>query len=168
MPRKERMWAHVIDTATTVAGGGDNLQNLLGAYVTEIGINEIRGKTIGTIIGDLVFIDSVAVGNASNTISRVAFGIFVGQTGLQAANAPVPGTDSYPWMWFKDYHYVQSARRVAGLSGSEVFRNIEHRVPIHIKAMRKLTMNQALFLKVHVFSGADVNVAFAGNCLLLG
>jgi len=168
MARKSRNWAHLIRSSAAVTGGGNAITDLLAAYKTEVGINDVRGKTIGTIFGELVFVDGAAVGNNSNTQSRVAFGIGVVNTGLGASSAPVPGDDSFGWMWYLGYHYTQLATYVAGLDGSEVFRNVEHRIPIHIRAMRKLDMNDQLVLKVHVFSGADVNVAFDGNCLLLG
>jgi len=164
--RKDRNWARGFKVSAALAAGADGVSDILASYKAEVGILEIRGRTVGTVIGELVFVQDDAVPNASNNQSRIAFGIGVVNTLLGTAT-PIPGIDSYNWMWYKDFHYTQLAQYVQGIDGSEVFRNVEYRIPIHIRSMRKLGMNEFLVLKTHNFS-ASVNFAFAGNILLLG
>ena len=164
---KTRMWARVEKPSATLAAG-DSITDLFASYVTEVGILELRGKTIATVIGNLVVVAADLPPNASNSQSRWTAGIAVFSKGMDADDTPIPGTDTYPWMWYYDRHQTYLSQPVVGFAGAELYCSIEQVLPIHIRAMRKLAIGQTLMLKIHNYSGTDLNIAFGGSALLLG
>ena len=162
MAHKQRMWAIGKHDAASLGGGVTQAYDLLSAYKTEVGVNELRGKTIGAVIGEIVFTKSAAVNNSLNTMDEVAFGIAVLPPG---GTPPDPGTGTFPWMWYWDHWTVHLAVQV---DATPNYRNVPIRLPMHIRAMRILTIGTSLFLVGHNYSGSALNVSFGGNVLLLG
>lgn len=157
--RMARNWARMTDQVTVVASGANSQGDLLQDYKTEVGINEVRGKTIGTIIGEAVIHPSAIITGAS--LGRWAMGIGVFPKGVVNV---VVGQDSWPWMWYWETSFKPRAfEESAGVFNVEsVTRSF------HIRSMRKLQTNQDLQLVVHNFAAANANMGVSGNILLLG
>ena len=163
--RMTRQWAHAfVSTGVSTGTGGDRLVDILANYKTEIGVNTLRGKTVAAIIGEVTVKADTLITDVNELLTRAAIAFLVAQEGLLAVNAPVPGNDSYPYMSFYPLVYHQLAQEVA----AGIFRNIPFRIPVHIRSMRKLRINEALIFKAHNFAGFSVSFGFEGNVLLLG
>jgi len=160
--RKSRWWAKAQANQSTVAPAGDAKFNLLSDYEAEVGISETRGVTIGTFIGEIGLIRD---GDPStvNTLEKYGLGIGVMTAGLTSTLPPVPGNDSFNWMWYLELNWKWVGTEVG--SGSFASRSL--RIPFHIRSMRKLAMNMDLTLAVHNFSAVGVKVALGGNVLLM-
>jgi len=168
--RMSRNWAHLFASAgISTPGAGDRLVDLLAVYKTERGLNDLVGKTVAAVIGNLSITDTGPVEDATNIPHRIAMAITVmTKDTTTLTDIPVPGNDTWPWMWYYEEQIVPQARHVDGVAAAEVFRNITRVYEVHIRSMRKLTMNSSLMMKIHNFSSTAVQFGFGGNCLLLG
>ena len=164
--RKIRQWAHAFASAGVfTASGGDRVIDILSNYKTEAGIQEIRGKTVAAIIARITIAPEDPVTGVQTIPSRLALALYVGARDPLATAPPQPGIHTWPWMWYWEPNHLFQAREVAA---TPVFRNIELAIMVHVRAMRKITINEDLLLRVHNFSSPSVGVSLGGNVLLLG
>ena len=162
--RKARTWARVSGSSGSVASGVTDTQHLLAGYQTEIGGVEIRGRTIGALHLTYTVIASVALSLLA--VHRVAMGISVLQGTAPGATtaAPLPGTNSWQWMFFRDFSAKPRFDDIAG-AGSPILMWSEI---ITVRAMRKLNPTQDLTVRVTNFGANAISYNVAGSALLLG
>ena len=157
--RKDRNWARMTDISLDITSGTNSQGDMLQDYKNEVAINEVRGKTIGTIIGEAFIQPQGIITGAS--VGRWAIGIGIFPKGAVTINA---GVDSWPWMWYWEPSFKPPVQEQA--AGS--FVNTTVRMPFHIRSMRKLQTNQDLQVVVHNFAAANAFMGVSGNILLLG
>jgi len=162
--RMKREWAHVFASgAVGVAGGSQRAIDLLSGYKGEVGVTELRGVTIGTVIGQIGVSEAVLATSQPVIMGRLAMGIGVFPEALGAAVVPIPGNQTYPWMWYWErVFYFENREGAAG-----VFFRVSFNIDLHIRAMRKMRMNEELQLRINNLSSVEMDIGMGGNCLLL-
>jgi len=162
--RMRREWAHVFASASILTpGGSQRAIDLLTQYKGEVGVTELRGVTVGTVIMQIGITEAEVPITQPSTMVRVALGVGVFPEALGAAVVPIPGNQTYPWMWYweRPFHF-QTNEGAAG-----VFFNVSINIDVHIRAMRKMRMNEELQLRVNNLSSVGIHVGVGGNALLL-
>ena len=143
----------------SVTSGGNLLVDMLANYKTEKGINDVEG-TIAAFIGQVTWLPGAVV--TSPTFIRGGCGILV-EGNATVGQAPVPGIDSYPWMWLWQPHWYPEVQE----ESAGVFEPKSVVVDVHVRAMRKIKMNERLNFKAHNFAAATATVGITGNILIL-
>jgi len=159
MPQTKSWALHQGGTAATT--GGNFGISLLQLYQTEKGILDVEG-TILTIIGEMSCTAADVV--AASSVIRMGISIAV----MDRANlttpggVPIPGLDSYPYMWLWQPQWHPQFNEVA----TDTFRPVTLHKDVHIRSMRKIRMNEALVLKIHNFAAGTVLVSHSFNILI--
>ena len=159
--RRSRYWA-TTRLAFSLSGTSTSVQNALSDLETELGITNLRGVTIGAIHGNVAMLP--VGGDSASTIHECNFGIGVFPSSLQTAGVPVPFTDSWGWMWTWPALYRPKIREHS-VGGFE-FEVAAQRI-IDVRSMRKIGMNESLFLISRNEQALTVNIKCNLNILIL-
>ena len=160
--RKTRMWARMSDLAFSTASGATNFADLLLDYKNEVGINEVRGVTVGTMIFNISVLPGAIVGVGAQVRAAVGIGVF--PAGAQPSI--VPGADSWPWMWYWEPQFAPTARETSA-GTFRILNYPEHPWEVHVRSMRKLRVNEDLMIVSFNGAGASMVTSISGNILLL-
>jgi len=163
--RKERLWAHFHLTDSGMTANLLRKEDMLGLYKNEVGITETRGMTVAAIYGRLQISADQLEGGL--VLDRAVFGIAVLPENIPTAGtgAPEPGTDSYPWMWFRAYAFKPKIAETAAGSFTQYEPAVAENFEVH--SMRKITIGQTLTMMVKNFASSTFGYSIEGNILLL-
>ena len=140
MARKSRWWGDTRNNISIGTGVQVN-QDLTFDIVTELGVSELRGNTVAAIYGSYSLLSTVDDGSALIHGTDMGIGVFPENAG---AGIPRPGVDSFQWMWFRSLHHRPVVREHA--AGVFRFELSIPSTPFEVHSMRKLSMNERLFL----------------------
>ena len=160
--RKNRTWAYGNVSSGLIASGGVFGANLLALYAAERGLTQLTGLTVAAIYG--TYTQVIANASTGLTLNRVAVAIGVVPT-PPGGGSPIPGTDSYPWMFFREFSNKPKFQETAtGVFGAVPM--VEY--TFEVRAQRKLQMGMDLGVKVTNSTAFDMAFNLSCNVLLLG
>ena len=134
------------------------LLDLLAETEAQIGVNNIPGATVGTIIGK-IGLSAAAETTAIHSEGQVNLGICL--VDLDQSNIPDPGTDDYDWLWLSRGIQMFTRPDQRDAASAPYLPEIETTQVVHNRSKRVLRQNHTKLVLVGEFltgtfnSGAD-------------
>ncbi len=158
--KRKTIWANSATSGvvTVAQTNAIILLDLLTETETAIGVNNIPGATVGTIIGT-IGINAQAETTAIHAAGQVNLGICL--VDLDQSNIPDPGADDYDWLWLSRGIQLFTRPDQRDAAAAPYLPEISTTLLVHNRSKRVLRQNHTKLVLVGEFAGFNAGADHA-------